>query len=264
MFWLISMAAPFLSLVFPILLPSLAFAQLLKCISTTTTNGRPCRGGRPCHDSSTTEQREQHEGEKKEEPNLEDLRQAILLSFAEGAESSSSSSSSSTTTTTTTTTTPPVGEEKDNDDDDENNEKPTPRVKTVYAVPQQLIRDETNNRTKLSIDVAGFSWNNDLKITFDEKLYLLTIQGERTNTLGDAIVLQRAVFLNKDLHEKDSIFAECNENVLTVTIAKKERTPVTVPIHQNEASRSTTGKEEAEAEEANEEVEVETVQNDDD
>merc|ERR1711939_829788 len=178
--------------------------------------------------------------------------------MGEGAESSSSSS-------TTTTTTPPVGEEKDNDDGDENNEKPTPRVKTVYAVPQQLIRDETNNRTKLSIDVAGFSWNNDLKITFDEKLYLLTIQGERTNTLGDAIVLQRAVFLNKDLHEKDSIFAECNENVLTVTIAKKERTQtVTVPIHQNEASRSTTGKEEAEAEEANEEVEVETVQNDDD
>lgn len=247
------MAAPFLSLVFPILLPSLAFAQLLKCISTTTNNGRPCRGGRPCHDSSTTEQREQHEEEKKEEPNLEDLRKAILLSFAEGAESSTSSS---------TTTTPPVGEEKDNDD--ENTEKPTRRVKTVYAVPQQLIRDETNNRTKLSIDVAGFSWNNDLKITFDEKLYLLTIQGERTNTLGDAIVLQRAVFLNKDLHEKDSIFAECNENVLTVTIAKKERTPVTVPIHQNEASRSTTGKEEAEAEEANEEVEVETVQNDDD
>ena len=255
MFWLISMAAPFLSLVFPILLPSLAFAQLLKCISTTTNNGRPCRGGRPCHDSSTTEQREQHEEEKKEEPNLEDLRKAILLSFAEGAESSTSSS---------TTTTPPVGEEKDNDD--ENTEKPTRRVKTVYAVPQQLIRDETNNRTKLSIDVAGFSWNNDLKITFDEKLYLLTIQGERTNTLGDAIVLQRAVFLNKDLHEKDSIFAECNENVLTVTIAKKERTPVTVPIHQNEAPRSTTGKEEAEAEaeEANEEVEVETVQNDDD
>ena len=191
----------FLPLVASFVLPSLAFAFLAKNIMPCGGDGSDAYGvlnrSQAHHPTSSA-------GEEEEEQDL-DLQRALLSSLLHKEEDH-----------------PPT-------------KSRVAAVAATYAAPQELHREDTETETKLAIDIAGFVWNQDLELRFDESKYLLTIEGKRTNRIGEAIVLHRAVFLTKDVHKKDSIRAVTENGVLTITIAKKPvYVPVAIPIHQND------------------------------
>lgn len=112
-----------------------------------------------------------------------------------------------------------------------------------------LHRDETSEKTSLSLDVAGFQLGQ-LTIEIDD--HVLTISGERTNKLGDTFVTQRRFALQRGIYDEDNVSATLEDGVLEVTIAKKplqqrRKIPITVtssfasapvPVLENNASSS--------------------------
>merc|ERR1712232_93044 len=105
----------------------------------------------------------------------------------------------------------------------------TPRER-MFPVPQHFRRDDSEESTKLSIDVAGFA-TSDLEIRVQN--HILTLHGSRKNSLGDVFVLHRKVGLDERVHNQDSIQARTDNGVLEITIPKMTPKPTTIaiPIH---------------------------------
>merc|ERR1712071_695599 len=85
---------------------------------------------------------------------------------------------------------------------------------TYIQSPQQFHQEETENETKLTIDVAGFA-ASDLQIRF--KNGVLALRGKRQNKLGETFILGRRVRLRGSSFDEDNIKADFDEGVLEIT-----------------------------------------------
>jgi len=81
-----------------------------------------------------------------------------------------------------------------------------------------LHRDETSDKTTISLDVAGFDAAH-LNVEIDD--HVLTMSAERTNKLGDTFFVRRRLALKADIYDEDSVTATFNDGILVVTILKK-------------------------------------------
>lgn len=104
---------------------------------------------------------------------------------------------------------------------------------SVIKVPQQWHIDDTDEALILSIDVAGFKLE-DLELKVDRGL--LSLQGQRTNSLGDVFELLRTKKLDPILYNEAGIEARCDNQddcIMRITIPKKEYAATnggTIPI----------------------------------
>lgn len=93
---------------------------------------------------------------------------------------------------------------------------------SVIKVPQQWHIDDTDEALILSIDVAGFKLE-DLELKVDRGI--LSLQGQRTNSLGDVFELLRTKKLDPGLYNEAGIEARCDKQddcILRITIPKNE------------------------------------------
>lgn len=91
-----------------------------------------------------------------------------------------------------------------------------------------LHRQENDEKTTISVDVAGFSIEQ-LKIEIED--HVLTLSGKRTNKLGDTFVTQRRFALKQDIYDEDSVEAHLEDGVLDLVVQKKAATrPRMIPI----------------------------------
>jgi HSP20 family molecular chaperone IbpA len=124
---------------------------------------------------------------------------------------------------------------------------------SVIQVSQQFHMDETDQSLTLSIDVTGFKLEHlELKVENG----VLTLQGARTNSLGDIFELSRTKAIDSNLYDEAGIEARCeNEDeescsILRIIIPKKAYIPTetggAIPIQfvefdgSNELSVATT------------------------
>jgi len=81
-----------------------------------------------------------------------------------------------------------------------------------------LHRNETSEKTTISLDVAGFGPEH-LKVAIEDHVLLVT--GQRTNKLGDSFVTRRRFALKADTYDEDTVQAELEDGILQITIQKK-------------------------------------------
>lgn len=110
---------------------------------------------------------------------------------------------------------------------------------SAIQVSQQWHVKETDQSLILSIDVSGFKLENlQLKVEGG----LLSLQGQRTNSLGDVFELSRTKMIDPNIYHEAGIEARCDNedeacSIVRITIPKKEYTPVgTIPIQYVECS----------------------------
>merc|ERR1712125_58536 len=147
--------------------------------------------------------------------------------------------------------------------------KPTKGRVVIEKSP--LHREETNEKTTISLDVAGFSIEQ-LKIEMED--HVLSVVGKRTNKLGDTFVTQRRFALKQDIYDEESVKAHLEDGVLDLVVQKKpvvraRMIPITfAPVSPSEkrenqatessiTSRSSSSKEEVEKEKEPKEEQVE-------
>jgi HSP20 family molecular chaperone IbpA len=80
------------------------------------------------------------------------------------------------------------------------------------------MHEETSDAAKMSLDVTGFS-PSDITIHIDN--YVVSIQGERTNKLGDIFVVDRRFRLDKNTASVDQVTANFEDGILELTVPKK-------------------------------------------
>lgn len=95
-----------------------------------------------------------------------------------------------------------------------------------------LHRNETSEKTTISLDVAGFQPEH-LKVEIED--HVLMVSGKRTNKLGDTFVTHRRFALKTDIYDEDSVHADLEDGVLEVTIQKRtapksRHVPITVTL----------------------------------
>ncbi len=90
------------------------------------------------------------------------------------------------------------------------------------------MHQETNDAAKMSLDVTGFA-PEDISIHIED--YIVSIQGKRTNKLGDVFVVNRRFRLDKKTASIDEVTANFDEGILELTVPKKSMAgPRKIPI----------------------------------
>jgi len=90
------------------------------------------------------------------------------------------------------------------------------------------MHQETDDAAKMSLDVTGFA-PDDISINIDD--YIVSIQGKRTNKLGDIFVVNRRFRLDKKTASVDEVTAAFDEGILELTVPKKSIAgPRKIPI----------------------------------
>jgi len=88
--------------------------------------------------------------------------------------------------------------------------------------------EETPKVAKMSLDVTGFA-PEDIAINVED--FVVSINGERTNRLGDRFVLDRRFRLDKNTVNVDGVTASIDDGILELTVPKKSNVgPRTIPI----------------------------------
>merc|ERR1712086_431485 len=90
--------------------------------------------------------------------------------------------------------------------------------RTVEQRTPVHMHEETSDAAKMSLDVTGFS-PSDITIHIDN--YVVSIQGERTNKLGDIFVVDRRFRLDKNTASVDQVTANFEDGILELTVPKK-------------------------------------------
>jgi len=90
------------------------------------------------------------------------------------------------------------------------------------------MHQETDDAAKMSLDVTGFA-PEDISIHIED--YIVSIQGKRTNKLGDVFVINRRFRLDKKTSSFDQVTAAFDEGILELTVPKKSIAgPRKIPI----------------------------------
>jgi len=109
--------------------------------------------------------------------------------------------------------------------------------------------EETPQLAKMSLDVTGFA-PEDIALNVED--FVVSINGERTNRLGDRFVLDRRFRLDKNTVNVDDVTASIDDGILELTVPKKSNVgPRTIPISISSSSTdddvSTSTKEESDS-----------------
>ena len=107
----------------------------------------------------------------------------------------------------------------------------------VITERSPVHHNETNKVATISIDVTGYNVD-DLKISIDDD-HIVTVDGRRTNKLGDTYVIHRRFKLDKNTADKDKIEVRLVDGILDIVVPKKSVTgPRLIPITTKPSSDS--------------------------
>jgi len=121
------------------------------------------------------------------------------------------------------------GKNNDTDTDNENkaNGKKKASCYNIVYEKKPMHHEDTAEYAKVSFDVAGFT-DEDINVHVDEDR-IVTIQGERTNALGDVFKIDRKFRLDKRTADVDNIDAKIvvdeteGSSILEVIVKKKNK-----------------------------------------
>lgn len=155
-------------------------------------------------------------------------------------------------------------------------------TKTIEQRTPIHMHPETPHAAKMSLDVTGFN-PSDISISIKaQQNYVVSIQGERTNKLGDVFVLDRRFRLDKNTADLEQVTATFEDGILELTVPKKaiagprkipivviasktEAFPIKKDIEEEKESAVAVAVDSAdEKEQERETIAVETVHDDDD
>jgi HSP20 family molecular chaperone IbpA len=118
---------------------------------------------------------------------------------------------------------------------------------------------ETSEAATIALDVAGFS-PNDIQVRTEN--YVVSIDAQRVNKLGDTYVIRRRFRLDKSTVLEDMVRANLSDHILEVVVPKKAKVgPRSIPISTSVTtvtSSNVEGKEETSAKHESETDKLET------
>jgi len=108
------------------------------------------------------------------------------------------------------------------------NQQEMSKIKVVEQRTPIHYDEETPEVAKMSLDVTGFA-PEDIAVNVED--FVVSINGERTNRLGDRFVLDRRFRLDKNTVNVDGVTASIDDGILELTVPKKSNVgPRTIPI----------------------------------
>merc|ERR1712070_55216 len=115
------------------------------------------------------------------------------------------------------------------------------------------MHQETDDAAKMSLDVTGFA-PEDISIHIED--YIVSIQGRRTNKLGDVFMINRRFRLDKKTSSVDQVTAAFHEEIINVADESVEDKV------DDEEPQSTEDKNEENEKQEQDAITVETVHED--
>ena len=116
--------------------------------------------------------------------------------------------------------------------------------------------EDTEEFAKLALDVAGFS-PEDIQVRMED--FIVSIDGKRTNKLGDSYVIRRRFRVDRKTVEEDAVQASLTDGILEILVPKKAQPgPRSIPISTTRPVLKTTTETVEKKEEPNEHTEVST------
>jgi HSP20 family molecular chaperone IbpA len=109
-----------------------------------------------------------------------------------------------------------------------NSEKATSHFDGIKHGNRPVHRNDTDDFLIVSMDISGFDIA-DIQITIEDSR--IHIRGDRTNKIGDTIVVEEYIDLDENRFIKECITANVSEGILEMKVGKKEELkPRLIPI----------------------------------